>query len=169
MLVVADATPLISLMKIGRLNLLEQLFGEVVIPEAVYSELTTNVTFAEEIYQIEVCEFINRVSVEDNKSVDVLRRATGLDLGESEAIIYADENGANILLIDEVKGRRIAQTMGLKIMGTLGMLLEAFYKGLLTSDETEADMIRLRESNRHIGDELVQYVRDKIRAERYLK
>ena len=162
MLVVADATPLISLMKIGRLNLLERLFGQIVIPEAVYSELTTNVAFAAEVCQIEECSFIKRVSVSDNKSVDMLRRVTGLDLGESEAIVYADVNGANILLIDESKGRRIAQTMGLKIMGTLGMFLEAFYKGILTSDEIEADMIRLRKSNRYIGDDLIQYVREKI-------
>ena len=162
MLVVADATPLISLMKIGRLNLLERLFVQIVIPEAVYSELTTNVAFTEEVCQIEECGFINRVSVADNKSVDVLRRATGLDLGESEAIVYADTNGANILLIDEAKGRRVARTMGLKIMGTLGMLLEAFYKDILTSDDIEADMIRLRESNRHIGDDLIQYVRERI-------
>ena len=163
MLVVADATPLISLMKIGRLNLLERIFGQVVIPEAVYNELTTNVAFAAEVCQIEECGFINRVSVEDNKSVDVLRRATGLDLGESEAIVYADVNGANILLIDEAKGRRVARTMGLKIMGTLGMFLEAFYKSILTSNEIEADMMRLRKSNRHIGDDLIQYVREKIR------
>jgi hypothetical protein len=162
MLVVADATPLISLMKIGRLNLLERLFGQIVIPEAVYSELTTNVAFAAEVCQIEECSFINRVSVSDNRSVDMLRRVAGLDLGESEAIVYADVNGANILLIDESKGRRIAQTMGLKIMGTLGMFLEAFYKGILTSDEIEADMVRLRKSNRHIGDDLIQYVREKI-------
>ena len=164
MLVVADATPLISLMKIGRLNLLERLFGQVVIPEAVYSELTTNTAFHKEARQIEECGFINRVSVADMKTVDVLRRATGLDLGESEAIVYADTNGANILLIDEAKGRRVAKTMGLAIMGTLGMLIESFYKGILTGDEIEIDMNQLRTNNRHISDKLLQYVRKKVSA-----
>ena len=162
MLVVADTTPLISLMKIGRLNLLEQLFGQVVVPEAVYSELTTNTTFAKESRQIKECKFINRVSVEDTKTVNVLRKATGLDWGESEAIVYADTNSANILLIDEAKGRRVAKSMGLAIMGTLGMLIESFYKGILTRDEIENDVAQLRINHRHISEKLIQYISKKI-------
>ena len=47
MIVVSDTTPLITLMKAGKLNILEDLFGEVLIPEAVFSEVTTNQTFRE--------------------------------------------------------------------------------------------------------------------------
>lgn len=51
MIVVSDTTPLISLMKIGRLGLIEQLFGEVQIPGAVYAELISNSEFKKEAYQ----------------------------------------------------------------------------------------------------------------------
>ena len=94
MIVVSDSTPLISLMKAARLDTLYELFGEVLIPEAVFHEVTTNDNFPEEAEQIRNSAFIKVVSVGDMKSVILLQRATGLDRGESEAIIYAD--AANI-------------------------------------------------------------------------
>lgn len=87
MIVVSDTTPLISLMKIGQLNLIHKLFGEIQIPQAVFKELVSNKRFLNESRQIQECNFIHTVIVEDCKSVDLLRRSTGLDSGESEAII----------------------------------------------------------------------------------
>ena len=87
MIIVADTTPLISLMKIGHLDLLEQLFGEVQIPEAVFDELVYNTNFPEESKLIQESNYIIRVSVKDTSAVDLLRRSSGLDAGESEAII----------------------------------------------------------------------------------
>lgn len=63
--------------------------------------------------------FIKTVAVEDIKSVELLRRSTGLDAGESEAIILSDKLKASILLMDEVKGRQVAKQMGIQIMGTI--------------------------------------------------
>lgn len=59
MIVVSDTTPLITLMKIGHLDLLEKVFGEIQIPEAVYTELTSNPRFQTEISQIQNCPFIH--------------------------------------------------------------------------------------------------------------
>ena len=72
MIVVSDTTPLISLMKIGRLGLVEQLFGEMQIPDAVYTELITNPQFPEEVQHIQNSLFIKRVVIDDSKSVDLL-------------------------------------------------------------------------------------------------
>ena len=58
MIVVADTTPLISLMKIGLLNLAYQLFGEIQIPNAVYQELINNPRFPDESRQIQECPFL---------------------------------------------------------------------------------------------------------------
>ena len=116
MIIVSDTTPLITLMKRSQIEILESLFHEILIPEAVYSELTTNHSFPDEIEYIRNCEFIRIVQVKERKSVDVLQRSSGLDLGESEAIIYADDNKADVLLMDEAKGRKVAAAMGLKIM-----------------------------------------------------
>ena len=52
MIVVSDTTPLISLMKIGKLDLVNHLFGEVQIPNAVYEELVSNTRFPDESRQI---------------------------------------------------------------------------------------------------------------------
>ena len=102
MIVVSDTTPIISLLKADRLDLLEKLFGEVLIPDGVYLELVSNSAFQEEAVKIRVCPFIRRVSVPQDDSLTMLRRATGLDLGESEAIYYADVNAVDLLLMDEV-------------------------------------------------------------------
>lgn len=119
MIVISDTTPLISLMKAGLLDLLETYFGEVQIPMAVFKELTSNTKFAEEAEKIKGCKFIKVITIDEDKSVDRLRRITGLDLGESEAIILSDNLQADLLLMDEAKGRNIAERMGLKIMETI--------------------------------------------------
>lgn len=162
MLVVADTTPLISLIKIKRLSILERLFRQVLVPEAVYNELTTNTSFVEESRQFAECGFIQRVSSIDSRYVKLLRETTGLDLGESEAIAYADSEGADVLLIDEIKGRRIARSMGLPIMGTIGVLLASFQDGVSTAVDVEKDLINLKQNNRYISNELFQYALRKI-------
>ena len=162
MLVVSDATPLISIMKAERLDTLGKLFGEVLIPCAVYSELTSNPRFRDEAEQIEGSAFIKVVEVEERATVDVLRRATGLDLGESEAIVYADGAGADVLLMDESRGRQVARQMGLYIMGTIGVLLYSHEQGVITSSEARDALERLRRANRHISEELFEYAISKI-------
>ena len=92
MIVVSDSGPLISLMKAVKLDLLRELYGEIRIPEAVYAELTGNARYSQEAELIRSCSFVQVVAVGERKAVDILRRASGLDLGESEAIVYADDN-----------------------------------------------------------------------------
>ena len=126
MIVVSDTTPLISLLKISRLDLLEKLFGEVLIPSAVFNELTTDERFQLEANQIRQEKFIVVKEVNNLESVSILKRATGLDQGESEAIVLTDELNAELLLMDEAKGRNVSSQMGLQIMGTIGILMAAY-------------------------------------------
>lgn len=165
MIVVSDTTPLISLMKADCLALMAPLFQEVLIPEAVYSELTSNPVFAAEAEQIKGCAFIRVVTVKEQKAVDVLRRVSGLDRGESEAIVYADDAKADVLLMDEAKGRAVAKSMGIYIMGTIGILLFAHEEKLLSADETRRALEKLRQANRHISDELLNYALNKLAAD----
>lgn len=76
MVVISDTTPLITLIKIGRLDLLEKLFENIIIPEAVYHELTLNTQFLDEAAEITNAKYIKVVDVQDTKSVELLRRAT---------------------------------------------------------------------------------------------
>ena len=155
MIVVSDTTPLISLMKVSLLNVLCDLFGEILIPASVYNELTSNENFSFEAAEIQNSAFIKVVTIENQKIVEVLQKASGLDLGESEAIAYADNVKADFLLMDEVRGRRVARSMGLKIMGTVGVLLAAYNDGILSKKDVEDALDGLKRANRRIGDDVI--------------
>lgn len=158
MLVVSDTTPIISLMKDNRLGVLKELFKEIVIPEAVYNELTSNQRFPDEATLIRECDFIKTVKIEDKKLIDVFQRLSGLDLGESEAIIYSDEHKADLLMMDEAKGRSVAKQMNIRVIGTLGIIKLANEKGLMTADEVRHCIMVLKSNQRHISDELIEMV-----------
>ena len=153
MIVVSDTTPLISLMKIGHLDLVYQLFGEVQIPEAVYSELVINRRFPEESRMIQESKF---------KSVELLRRSTGLDAGESEAIILSDSLNADVLLMDETRGRKVAKQMGIQIMGTIGVLMLAYEEDRLSKEEILACVDVLKHNGRHISNKLYEQLLQKF-------
>ena len=163
MIVISDTTPIISLLKINHLELLNCLFGDVQIQEVVYEELTSNVKFQKEAEKILSEKYIKRVVVEDKKSVTLLRRATGLDAGESEAIILSDKIKADLLLMDELKGRQVAKQMGLNIMGTVGILITAFDEELLSVEEIEQCIDVLQSNGRHISEKLYEQLMEKIR------
>ncbi len=162
MIVVSDTTPLISLMKIGQLNLINHLFGEVQIPNAVYEELVSNTRFPGESRQIRECAFIKRVEVTDVQSVNLLRRSAGLDAGESEAIVLSDSLSVSLLLMDEVKGRQVAMQMGIQIMGTIGMLLTAYKEELLSKEEILQCIDILKAAGRHISERLYKQLIEKM-------
>ena len=77
MIVVSDTTPLISLLKINRIDLLEKLFGDVLIPQAVFDELTVDERFRLEADQIRQTKFIAVKPVNNPESASILKRATG--------------------------------------------------------------------------------------------
>ncbi len=163
MIVVSDTTPLITLLKVQHLDLLKKFFGEVQVPQAVFDELTSNDKYDDEVAQFKRCTFIKIVEIEDEKTVDILRRATGLDLGESEAIVLTDEIHADLLLMDEAKGRDVAKQMGLKIMGTIGLLMASYESKIINSEGIKKCIEIIRSSGRHIGEQYLQMLLEKIK------
>lgn len=163
MIVVSDSGPLISLMKGGQLEVLHSLYGEVLIPEAVFSELTTNSRYEDEAERIKNCEFIKVVEVEDRKAVSLLQRATGLDLGESEAIVFADNNDADVLLIEEDAGRQVAKKMRIHVRGSIGVLLYGFDKNVLTASDVDAALEGMKKAERRISKDLYDYAHEYVR------
>ena len=138
MIVISDTTPIISLMKANRLDLLKKLYGKVLIPNAVYKELTENATFAKEAKMIKDIDYLTVVAVENKKAVSVLRNVTGLDAGESEALIMYDEQKADLLLMDEHKGRCVAKQLNVRHFGTGGVFLLAYDKGVIQQDDVKS-------------------------------
>jgi predicted nucleic acid-binding protein len=88
MIVISDTTPLISFLKINRLDLLEKLFCTVQIPKGVFAELIENPKYATETEIVRKIGFIKVVDKIDEGYVSLLRRSTGLDLGEAKRFIF---------------------------------------------------------------------------------
>lgn len=93
-----------------------------------------------------------------------MQRATGLDLGESEAIVYADDNHAALLLMDKASGRRVALDMGIAIMGSVGVLVAAYKSGYISVSEADEAFQRIRNANRHISERLLSDALDIIHS-----
>lgn len=123
MIVIADSSPLILLVRINQLSLLRALFSRVVVPTAVYRETVGQGHLRPGAAEIAGVDWISTEQVTDELAVRVLRQQIGP--GESEAIVLALQLKADLLLIDDAKGRRIAESYGVAAVGTIGILIEA--------------------------------------------
>lgn len=130
--VVSDASPLICLAAIRHFNLLHLLYGDVLIPQAVWQEITRAPAFGAGA-SLQVAADARaagwlQVATAGNRPL-VTQLETVLDPGEAEAIALAVERAPSLLLIDERDGRQVARTLGVPLTGTLGVLLRAKARG----------------------------------------
>ena len=123
MIVVSDTSVIINLASVGLLELLPRLYGNVIIPEAVFMEIVVEGAGLPGSDEIQKADWAVVGSCKDQNSVDLLLNE--LDKGEAEAIVLAKEIGADLLLLDEKAGRRVAEKFDLECIGILGILLEA--------------------------------------------
>ena len=128
MLVVSDTTAITNLLKIDLLHLVQKMYREILIPQAVYDELGKLPTQQQ---FIDNAKWIKTRPVKDQSLVKQLKER--LDPGESEAIALAIELKADILIMDEYLGRRVAQEYGVTIMGLLGILIGEKKRGYIKS------------------------------------
>ncbi len=140
MTIVSNASPLISLARIGQLDLLRQLYGALTIPEAVWQETVVKGVRQAGAEEIRAAQWINRQTVTDQRLVYSLRQE--LDAGEAEAIALAIEQDAELLLMDERLGRETAHYFGVRYIGLLGVLVEAKHKGLIGAVKPLVDALR---------------------------
>jgi hypothetical protein len=130
MIIVSNTSPIINLACVGQLNLLQQLYGRITIPKAVYHEITVKGAGQAGSRELPLLERIESHQIIDLLFVASLRME--LDEGESEAIALAIQLKADLLLMDERRGRAMTSRFGLKFVGLLGRLVEARQKGSLT-------------------------------------
>jgi uncharacterized protein len=129
MVVISDTSPIVNLLLIGRLDLLNAIFGNVIIPAMVDSEIRALASFDKDISSYINASWIAVVPLKERDVFEVLRFE--LDAGEAEAIALALEMNCLTLLIDERLGTKVAQSKGLQTIGLLGVLLKAKQKGLI--------------------------------------
>ena len=151
MTIVSNTSPISNLAKVRHLNLLEQLYGTVLIPTAVYQELVDERAGETVIRAVQSATWLLRQQVQNRELVNVLRNF--LNLGEAEAIALALEVNATRLLIDERLGRQVAVERGLKITGLFGILLIAKQQGLITAVKPVMDDL-IAQANFRVSSQL---------------
>lgn len=155
--VVSDASVLICLGAVQQLQLLKEFYGEVLVPNAVWLEVTAAGPRAG------VSETLNgfeqgwlTVQKPDNRQL-VSSLQTSLGAGEAEAIALASQLQAGLLLIDESDGRNHAKALGLTVVGTVGVLLRAKQVGKLQELKPVLDTL-IRKQNFRLSRSLYEEV-----------
>lgn len=141
MIVVSDTSTITNLAAIERLPLLAQLYTQVIIPNAVYCELVDLEFPVPGTVEVQSASWLQVRQVVQYRVVEQLQNEARLDLGESEAIALALELDAELLLIDERRGRAEATRLGLRITGLLGILIEAKHQSLIPSVKSLMDAL----------------------------
>lgn len=158
--VIADASPLIAFGSIDRLSILFKLFKKVIIPKTVADECLFEktrpgaVAIARAI-EADKIQVYDSIEFEDRETLQVI-----LDEGEADAIALARSLHLP-LIIDEKLGRNIAREMGIKIIGTVGILLLAKQKSLVK--EIKPILLQLKNGHYFLSDALIKDVLKKAK------
>ncbi|MBM3861848.1 MAG: DUF3368 domain-containing protein [Verrucomicrobia bacterium] len=129
MIVISDTSAIVNLAVVGRVEILRQLYGKVLIPQAVRQEIGMADPSVLQQTNLLNLGWIETVAITDRVLLAAIRPQ--LDAGEAEAVALAVQTKADFLLMDERRGRRVATDLGLHVIGLLGILLEAKHRKLL--------------------------------------
>jgi predicted nucleic acid-binding protein len=129
MIIVSNTSPIINLAMVGQLNLLEQLYLNIDLAQAVYDEIVVAGIGKPGASEMQKANWLQVHQVANIPLVKALELE--LDMGEAETIAFAVELKADLVLLDERRGRNVAARLGLNKIGILGILFEAKNKGLL--------------------------------------
>ncbi len=143
MKVISNASVLIGLSSIGMFFLRRERFPEgILVPEAVWREVVDEGAERSGAQEVSAANWIKVQKVKDKGMVRLLR--VELDEGEAETIALAHEMNANLVLLDERDARRAAMRMGLKVLGTVGILLWGKQMGKFVSLREQLDALRVQ-------------------------
>lgn len=135
--VISDTGPLSYLHRLGRLDLLPTFWGRILISPAVVTEVNNGRRFGHDLPDVPRLGWIEIRS----PPADALKGIVGLDAGETEAIALATTLTDAVVLLDDGPARQRATALGLRIMGTVGVLLLAKERGLV--ERVAPDLDRL--------------------------
>jgi hypothetical protein len=123
MMIISNATPLIAFAKIGQLSLLQKIVNNLVIPEAVANEISAYPQGQPGFIDLQQETWIGVQSITSEQQVSLL--LPKLDRGEAEVIALALERQAQLVLIDELTARKVAESLNLNVSGSVGILIRA--------------------------------------------
>ena len=150
--VVVNTTPLIALSHVGQLDILKKLYGEIIIPKAVYRELSAK---TESICKKAVDRSLEWIRVENIKNqMAKTMYKTQLHDGEVEVMILSKEIAADVVIIDDANAKKHAKYLGLPVTGTLGVLIKAKREGLI--NELKPILYQMTENGIYISQSLIE-------------
>jgi uncharacterized protein len=152
--VVCDSTVLIGLAKIGKIDLLKQIYREVYIPEAVFSEVVSKGKGRPGVKEISNAEWIQKEIIDDKRTVEMFVAEIGQ--GEAEVLVLGKELNADWLIIDDERARAAAASAGFNIIGLAGILLLAKQLKLIPSVKPLLD--DLKNKNFRLGEKIYKAV-----------
>lgn len=150
--VVVNTTPLIALCHVGQLETLKKLYGEIVIPEAVYKELSVK---TESICKKTVDKSLDWIRVDKirNQMAKSMYK-TQLHDGEVEVMILSKEIAADVVIIDDANAKKHAKYLELPVTGTLGVLIKAKKEGYI--DELKPILQQMVGNGIYISQNLIE-------------
>lgn len=151
MIVYSNTTPFIALSCINQLELLPRLFGTIYVAEAVIEECAEGGRIL--VPDLRTLSWI--IAIPDDETV-LMPILLELDRGEKQTIILARKNAAQKVIIDERIGRRMAEYLGLEVVGTLGILAKAKTDGLIPSFSQAAH--EMRQQGIHYNSALIDRI-----------
>lgn len=152
--VIVNSTPLIALSNIGKIDLLQQLYHEIYIPQAVYNEVSEKNDDAGKILEKSL-NWIKVIKIKHPENYAMYKAK--LHAGEVEVMILAQENPkADLLIIDDNAAKKTAKFLGLKVTGTMGVLLKAKQSGIISNVAPLLEA--LKNNGFYISDSIVEMV-----------
>lgn len=149
-MVIVNTSPLFYLHRLGYLNVLERLYGEIVVPDAVVAELEEGEMGGEDVPKVKEYKWIK---VKKAAIPAFIKMIPDLGRGEAEVLALGCEEVEPLLIIDDALARKIAKLQTFKITGTAGVLLRAKKEGYFK--EIKPILNRLKEIGFYITDKLI--------------
>ena len=131
MTVVSNSSPLISLAKIESFNLLQQLYGSLTISAEVYAEVVVSGARLPGSSETSGSSWIQVKQVKRPDDITAAQERFGLGIGELSTLILAKELGADLVILDDLRARKLAQREGFRVQGSMAVLEACFRKGFL--------------------------------------
>lgn len=139
-IIVLNTSPIIYLSSIGEIGILKKLFGEVLIPEAVKREIISGGKGGLGFKEVNEGTWIKTKKIKNEAAKKYL--LTDLDEGEAEVIVLAEEAKADIIIMDDRLGRKLAKVRGYSVIGTLRLLAIAKEKRIITEVKSRIEKLK---------------------------
>ncbi|NJN19991.1 MAG: DUF3368 domain-containing protein [Leptolyngbya sp. RL_3_1] len=157
-MIVSNATPLIAFVRIRQLPLLQKVVGTLVIPEAVAQEIAAYPAGQYGSIDLLQATWIQQKSLQSTQQTSLLLLT--LDRGEAEVIALALERQAQLVVMDELTGRKVAESLGIKVTGSIRILIRAKQLGYIPA--IQPYMQQMKQVGIYFSDRFIQAILQQV-------